>query len=76
MLAIDLDQQGNLTTRLGISEDTEVAAVAADVLTGDASAREAAVPAPTGPPRGSGARHSWLDELLTRVTGPAETDED
>lgn len=49
VLAIDLDQQGNLTTRLGVTDDTEVAAVAADVLTGDASALEAAIDAPSVP---------------------------
>lgn len=47
VLAIDLDQQGNLTTRLGVDGDTEVAAVAADVLTAEANADEAAVPAPS-----------------------------
>lgn len=46
VLAIDLDQQGNLTTRLGVTDDTEVSAVAADVLTAEASASEAAVDAP------------------------------
>lgn len=49
VLAIDLDQQGNLTTRLGVTEDTEVSAVAADVLTGEATAIEAAIPAPSVP---------------------------
>lgn len=49
VLAIDLDQQGNLTRRLGVTDDTEVFAVAADVLTGDSSAPEAAVPAPSVP---------------------------
>jgi chromosome partitioning protein len=49
VLAIDLDQQGNLTTRLGVTDDTEVSAVAADVLTGEASATEAAVPCPSVP---------------------------
>jgi chromosome partitioning protein len=49
VLAIDLDQQGNLTTRLGVDDDTEVSAVAADVLTAEASAIEAAVPAPSVP---------------------------
>lgn len=46
VLAIDLDQQGNLTRRLGVTDDTEVEAVAADVLTGEASATDAATPAP------------------------------
>jgi len=49
VLAIDLDQQGNLTTRLGISRDTEVDATAADVLTGEADVDRAAVPAGTAP---------------------------
>lgn len=49
VLAIDLDQQGNLTTRLGVTDDAEVAAVAADVLRGDAAARDAAIPAPSVP---------------------------
>ncbi|MDO5067454.1 MAG: ParA family protein [Propionibacteriaceae bacterium] len=49
VLAIDLDQQGNLTTRLGVTEDTEVTAVAADVLAAEASALEAAVAAPSVP---------------------------
>lgn len=49
VLAIDLDEQGNLTTRLGVTDDTEVDAVAADVLTADASAVDAAVPAPSVP---------------------------
>lgn len=49
VLAIDLDQQGNFTTRMGVTEDTEVAGVAADVLTAEATATEAAVPAPSVP---------------------------
>jgi chromosome partitioning protein len=49
VLAIDLDQQGNLTKRLGVTEDTELSAVAADVLVGEASALEAAVPSPSVP---------------------------
>lgn len=49
VLAIDLDQQGNLTTRLGVTGATAINAVAADVLTGEASAAEAAVPAPSVP---------------------------
>ena len=47
VLAVDLDQQGNLTTRCGLERSAEVEAVAADVLTGAASATAAAVPAPT-----------------------------
>ena len=42
--AIDLDQQGNLTTRLGIRQDAEVIGVASDVLEGKVSAKEAALP--------------------------------
>lgn len=49
VLAIDLDQQGNLTTRLGVDDDTEVDAVAADVLTGNATAEQAAITAPAVP---------------------------
>ncbi|MGW9114503.1 ParA family protein [Microbacterium sp. NPDC055683] len=49
VLAIDLDQQGNFTTRLGVTDDTDVSAVAADVLTSDATVAEAAVPAPSVP---------------------------
>jgi chromosome partitioning protein len=49
VLAIDLDQQGNLTTRMGVTEDTEVSAVAADVLTAEATAPEAAIDAPSVP---------------------------
>ncbi|WP_029212128.1 ParA family protein [Arsenicicoccus bolidensis] len=49
VLAVDLDQQGNFTTRLGVTEDTEVSAVAVDVLTAEASAPEAAVAAPSVP---------------------------
>ena len=49
VLAIDLDQQGNLTTRLGVTDDTEVSAVAADVLTAEATAPEAAIDSPSVP---------------------------
>lgn len=49
VLALDLDQQGNLTTRLGLTRDTEVEATAADVLTGDATPRQAAVASPAVP---------------------------
>lgn len=48
VLAIDLDQQGNLSTRLGITPSIEVEAVAADVLTGAAPAT-AATPSPAVP---------------------------
>lgn len=47
VLVLDLDQQGNLTTRMGVTDDTEVTAVASDVLLGTSSAQEAAVPAPS-----------------------------
>lgn len=49
VLAIDLDQQANLTTRLGVTGDTELTAAAADVLRGDATATAAAITAPTAP---------------------------
>ncbi|GAA1250283.1 ParA family protein [Janibacter melonis] len=49
VLAIDLDQQGNFSTRLGADDDTEVVAVASEVMTGDATVREAAVPSPSVP---------------------------
>lgn len=49
VLAIDLDQQGNLSTRLGITNETEVDAVAADVLTGEATVAQAAIPSPSVP---------------------------
>lgn len=49
VLGIDLDQQGNLTRRMGIRDGAGVSAVAADVLLADATAQEAAVPAPSVP---------------------------
>lgn len=49
VLALDLDQQGNLTTRCGLSRSSEVAAVASDVLLGEATITEAAVAAPSIP---------------------------
>ncbi len=49
VLAIDLDQQGNLSRRMGLTDSTEVSAVAADVLTAEATAIEAAVPAASVP---------------------------
>ena len=49
VLAIDLDQQGNLSTRLGITQDSEVSAVTYDVLTADATALDAAAPSPSVP---------------------------
>lgn len=47
VLGIDLDQNGTLTTRLGITADSEVVADAADVLLARATALEAAVEAPS-----------------------------
>jgi len=46
VLAIDLDQQGNLTRRLGINQDSEVG-FAADVLVKKATIAETATPAPS-----------------------------
>lgn len=46
VLGIDLDQQGNLSTRVGCTADTPITATAADVILGRASLIEAAVPAP------------------------------
>lgn len=46
VLAIDLDPQCNLTTRLGIPMVNDLAAVAADVLPGSTSLTDAAVPSP------------------------------
>ena len=48
VLAIDLDQQGNLSVRLGVTPNMEVEAVAAEVLTGAAEAT-AATPSPAVP---------------------------
>lgn len=48
VLAVDLDQQGNLSTRLGLTPAVQVTAVAADVLLG-ASVHEAAIEAPSVP---------------------------
>lgn len=44
VLAIDLDQQGNMTTRLGVSHTLDSASGAADLLRGDATAEDAAIP--------------------------------
>ena len=49
VLAVDLDQQGNLTTRLGVGDSTDLNALAAEVLTAEATAIEAAVEAPSVP---------------------------
>lgn len=47
VLAIDLDQQGDLTTRLGVTSETEVAGTAADVMSGELTAIEAACDVPS-----------------------------
>lgn len=47
VLALDLDRQGSLTSRLGAGRDFEVTAVSADVLTGEATLNEAAIASPT-----------------------------
>lgn len=47
VLAVDLDQQGSFTRRLGLYKDAEVDATATEVLTGEATAKEAAVPSPS-----------------------------
>ena len=47
VLAVDLDQQGNLSTRLGITPETPIEATAAEVLDASATLRDAAEPAPT-----------------------------
>lgn len=49
VLGIDLDQQGNLTTRCGLTRSSEVDAVAVDVLLGQATIAEAATVAPSVP---------------------------
>ncbi|MFI8528498.1 ParA family protein [Promicromonospora sukumoe] len=49
VLALDLDQQGNLTGRLGITENTPVDYTAADVLRGEASLADAVIPSPRHP---------------------------
>lgn len=48
VLVIDLDQQGNVSARLGVTPDTEVG-FTADVLRGEASIAESATPAPSLP---------------------------
>lgn len=47
VLAIDCDQQGNMTTRLGISRNAEVEATAADLIRGDVDAETAAISSTT-----------------------------
>lgn len=49
VLAIDLDHQGTLSARLGVDDDTEVPGTAAEVLTGQADAGQAAIESPTVP---------------------------
>jgi len=49
VLAADLEPQGNFASRLGITLETPVEAVMADVLDGTASLKEAAVPSPAVP---------------------------
>lgn len=49
VLAIDACQQGDLGTRLGITDDTPVNAVTAEVLIGTATINEAAIPSPAVP---------------------------
>lgn len=48
-LAIDTDEQGNLTTRLGLGRDAEVGGDAAGVILGQVSIEDAATPAPSAP---------------------------
>lgn len=46
VLVLELDRQGDCSTWLGIEDDTPLAAVAADVLAGDATLTQAATPSP------------------------------
>lgn len=46
VLAVDLDRQGNLTTRLGVTGVNALEGVAADVVNGSLIPAEAAVPSP------------------------------
>lgn len=69
VIALDADRNGNLTRRCGIDRDAEVEAVAADVLTGQASAEQAAVASPTIP----GARVIAGTHDLNAVRGQVET---
>ncbi len=48
VLVVDLDQQGNVTARMGVTQTTEVG-FTADVLLGEATIAEAATPAPSVP---------------------------
>lgn len=47
VVALDVDRQGNFTTRLGVDRNTEVEYVSADVLTGEATIEDAAIPSPS-----------------------------
>lgn len=49
VLAVDLDEQGTLTSWLGFTEDTEVDGTASDVLTGQTGVLEAAAECPAVP---------------------------
>lgn len=66
VLAVDLDQQGNLTTRLGVVDDDEVGFVASDVLLGKSTATQAAFPSPAVPGASVLAGTHGLAELDTR----------
>ena len=46
VLAIDLDQQGNLTNRLGLTASSEVNGTTADALAGELNLDQAATPSP------------------------------
>ncbi|MDO4655660.1 ParA family protein [Actinomyces sp.] len=46
VLAVDLDQQGNLTNRLGLTASSEVDGTTADVLAGELDLDQAATPSP------------------------------
>ena len=46
VLGVDLDQQGNLTNRLGLTASSEVDGTTADVLAGDLDLGQAATPSP------------------------------
>lgn len=46
VLAVDLDQQGNLTARMGLTASSEVDGTAADVLAGELDIGQAATPSP------------------------------
>lgn len=70
VLAIDLDQQGNLSTRLGITKDTAIAASAAQVLTAEADAADAAVPAPSMPDNPRAAIIAGTHELAAVESAP------